>query len=353
MTLRLVEETNPLTWDEVVAGYRYSSPLQGWGYGEARRFLGDDVTRCHIMDGSTRLGSVALHRQPLARGIKVLYAPRGPVFDDPEVVPRILPLVKDLARPTDFTLTVEPPMMLTGTNEELPTSLGPLKRTRPRQMEHTLVVDLEREEDAIFADLHKMARRNVRTAAKRGVEVGREDDFDAFYELFDATNQRAQIAAYPRAYHENFFRVAGAYGADCYIILARSDGRALAGGFFLALGEHACYLLGGSVRDDRTGEDGRPRQDVKAPDAFYWESIVDARREGRRWLDLFGVPVVLDESKHSYGVYKMKMKYTQDFRWFPAYGANLNLLGSAVDLGRTVHRRLTNLRTRGTFADIH
>lgn len=352
VTIKLVKQTDPLAWDEVVAGYTHSSPLQGWGFGEAREYLGDTVARFHIMDGSSRLGSVALHRQRLAKGINVLYAPRGPVFDDLEVLPRLLPAVKELAKPTDFTLMVEPPMMLRGEAADLPEAWGDLARVKSQQPEHTLVVELDRTEDELFEGLHKMARRNVRTSAKRGVVVGRDDDFDAFYRLFDETNERAQIVAFERGYYENMFKVAGKYGTDCYQILARSDGKALAGGFFLGLGEHTAYLYGGSVRDDRTDEEGKPRQDVKAPDAFYWESILDAKREGYKVLDLWGIPTVLDESKHSYGVYKMKMKFTEDYRWFPAYGADLNFLGGALVQARKVHRKISNYRARGTTDDI-
>ncbi|MFC6617406.1 peptidoglycan bridge formation glycyltransferase FemA/FemB family protein [Deinococcus radiophilus] len=120
------------------------------------------------------------------------------------------------------------------------------------------------------------------------------------------------------------------YGGDAYLILSRHEGRALAGGFFLALGEHTCYLYGGSVRDDRPGEGGEARKDVKAPDAFYWNALLDAKAHGYRVFDFWGIPRELDESKHSFGVFKMKLKFSEDRVWFPAYDLPLNAAAPVI-----------------------
>lgn len=355
MSYTLTPATDPLQFDQAVAGFRYSSPLQSWGYGEARRTLGEEPLRFYLEQDGTRVGAVQVLRRRLLPGVTRLYAARGPAFDDPAVLPGLAGAIRSIKKRTDAFMLIEPPLQIPADDEHaIPARFGPwLRSERTEQPEHTLICDLSQDQEAVFAGLHKMARRNVRTAERMGVEVARDEDFEDFWHLFAETNARAQIAAFPRRYYETLFREGRRYGGDAYLLLSRHEGKALAGGFFLALGPHTCYLFGGSVRDDRPPAEGLDkRKDVKAPDAFYWHSIVDAQQAGYEVLDLWGIPRELREDKHSFGVFKMKLKFSEQRAWFPGYRIDLSPVAKPLALGMRGWRKWTNYRTRGTTDDI-
>ncbi len=329
-----------------------TSSLQGWGYGEARRVLGQEPRRYLIQRGDDTVGALQLLRKRLIPGLNVLYAPRGPALSDINILSELAAPLRRVARPTDTLLKLEPPFARPA--HLIPEYLGPFKRVEADQPEHTIVVDLRQDEKTLLAKLHSMARRNVKTAQKNGVEVvtGREDLFEEFWEIFSATNERAQLGAFPRAYYQTMLREGAMYGGDCYIVLARHEGRALAGGFFLAMGGSTDYLFGGSVKDDRPGVDGAERKDARAPTAFYWEAMLDAKARGYHTFDFWGIPRQLDESKHSFGIYRMKENFGGDKVWFPAYELPLSPAAPLIEKALRWRKTQNNIRKRGVAEDV-
>lgn len=364
VTLQPIDD--PAEYNAVVAAMPISSPLQSWGFGEARAVLGHQPARFLIRrDGST-VGALQLLRKRPLPGIGMLYAPRGPAVEDLAVLPELAAPLRKLARAGDAFCKIEPPQPIPAAGSEVrtpdqvradqrhvPDRHGPWQRAETEQPEHTLLVDLGPEPDEMFSRLHKMARRNVRTAERLGVQAGRDEDFEAFWEIFTATNERAQLGAFPRAYYETLLRAGNAHGSQAYLVLSRHEGRALAGGFFLGLGDTTAYLYGGSIRDDRPPAEGQERRkDAKAADAFYWNAMLDAREHGFRTFDFWGIPRVLDESKHSFGVFRMKLKFSTDRYWFPAYDLRLGPAAQAYVQVRRLRRMVRNYRSRGTTDDI-
>ncbi|CAM3303916.1 peptidoglycan bridge formation glycyltransferase FemA/FemB family protein [Deinococcus saxicola] len=352
--LKLLETTDPRVYDDAVRNMPITSALQGWGYGEARRVLGQTPMRYLIADEAGRtVGALQLLRKRLVPGFSTLYAPRGPALESLDLLPAVAEAIRAVAKPTDAILKIEPPVPLPAEEgSEIPESYGPFRRAESEQPEHTILADLGRSEDELFAGLHSMARRNVRTAQKLGVVAGRDDDFDAFWEIFTATNERAKLGAYPRAYYETLLREGNAHGGEAYIVLSRHGGKALAGGFFLGMGTGTYYLFGGSVRDDRVDEAGKPLKDSKAPDAFYWNAMLDARARGYTLFDFWGIPRILDEEKHSFGVFKMKLKFSEQRAWYPAYDLPLNAAAPAIVKALRWRKTQNNKRKRGSAEDV-
>lgn len=352
LPLELQEIHDPQVYDAALSNLPITSSLQGWGYGEARRVLGQRPQRYLIRRGDETVGALQLLRKRLLPGASSLYAPRGPALSDINLLLELAAPLRRLARPSDISLKIEPPLARQA--HLIPEALGPFVRVEAEQPEHTITVNLRQSQEALLANLHAMARRNVKTAQKNGVgvEVGREELFEEFWEIFSATNERARLGAFPKAYYQTMLREGARYGGDAYIVLARHEGRALAGGFFLAMGERTDYLFGGSVKDDRPGEGGEGRKDVRAPTAFYWGAMLDAKARGYHTFDFWGIPRQLDEGKHSFGVYRMKENFGGDKVWFPAY--ELQLSPTAPVLRRLLRWRKTrnNLRKRGSAEDV-
>ncbi|MFC6591192.1 lipid II:glycine glycyltransferase FemX [Deinococcus lacus] len=211
--LELVPTHDPQTFNDVVASMPISSPLQGWGYGEARRVLGQRPERYLIRRGNQTVGAVQLIRKRLVPGFATLYAPRGPALESLDLLADAAQAIQRVARPTDTILKLEPPLAIAATEDaEIPSQYGPLHRAAAEQPEHTILADLTRSEEEMFAAMHSMARRNVRAAQKMGVEAGRDPDFEGFWEIFTATNERAKLGAFPRAYYETMLREGNKWG---------------------------------------------------------------------------------------------------------------------------------------------
>lgn len=350
MSLTLRPTTDAAAYDALVRALPVTSALQGWGYGEARRTLGATPHRFLIEDAGRTVGALQLLRKPLVPGLSALYAPRGPALEDPALLPDVAAAIRKWAKPTDVRVLIEPPVPRPA--HLVPEELGPWRRTDAEQPEHTIVNDLTRSEADLLAGLHATTRRNVRKAEKLGVTAGRDPDFDAFWEIFTATNERAKLGAFPRSYYETMLREAGRWGGEAYTVLARHEGRALAGGFFLAMGAGVYYLYGGSIKDDRPTDDGEPRKDVQAPTAFYWAAMMDAKKRGYRLFDFWGIPRRLDEDKHSFGLVRMKENFGGEKVWYPGYVLNLSPLAPAVSRALRLRKNLNNYRRRGTTQDI-
>ena len=354
--LRLEAVHDAARYDEVVRSMPITSALQGWGYGEARRALGQTPLRYLIWQQERVVGAMQLIRKRLVPGFSTLYAPRGPALQSLELLPLLAPAIRHVAGRGDALLKIEPPVAIEAVGEHaganVPAAYGPFVRSETEQPEHTIVADVSGSEAELFAGLHSMARRNVRAAQKAGVTAGRDEDFDAFWNIFTATNERASLGAFPRGYYETMLREGNAHGGEAYIVLARHEGRALAGGFFLAMGDTTCYLFGGSVRDERPTADGTPRKDAKAPDAFYWHAMLDAKAHGYRVFDFWGIPRKLDEEKHSFGVFRMKLKFSEQRVWYPAYDLPLSQLAPAIVRLLRWRKTRNNLRKRGSAEDV-
>lgn len=366
MTIILEPARDPVEFNRVVAAQPISSPLQSWAFGEASKVLGHEAMRFYLRRGDSTVGALQLIRKRMGPGLRRLYAPRGPALESLDQIKDLAGPLRTLAKRTDAFVKIEPPKgVLAGTGKlpseqdlvddqrDIQEGYGAFRRSPTEQPEHTIIANLSRDQEDLFLGLHKMARRNVRTARKAGVQAAVDEDFNGFWKVFSSTNARANLGSYARIYYETLLSEGKKYGSDAYLVLARHQGRVLAGGYFLGLGETALYLYGGSFRDCRpVSNGGAGRRDVKASDAFYWAAMLSARDRGYRFLDFWGIPRVLDESKHSYGVAKMKLKYGSERYWFPAYDLPLSPIAIPVTRALQVRRKVLNYRLRGTTDDV-
>jgi hypothetical protein len=177
---------------------------------------------------------------------------------------------------------------------------GLVRLPEPRSYEHTLLVPLMGDEEAIFAGFHATARRHVRAAGKNPVRVGSVDD-PAYFGRLDAISR------------ETYARTGGTYDpADWAAIVAlcqRDPSASRLTGIFrtdvagpdalLAFawgcghGDHAHYSRAGSTRDT----------DLKMPLMYpvVWDLIRWARQHGARHFDFGGVTMGNHDSEDRLG----------------------------------------------------
>ena len=77
MRLELSELTDPRPYDDVVRRLPITSALQGWGYGEARRELGQVPLRYLIKRSGRTVGALQLIRKRLGAGAQLFCTRRA------------------------------------------------------------------------------------------------------------------------------------------------------------------------------------------------------------------------------------------------------------------------------------
>lgn len=194
--------------------------------------------------------------------------------------------------------------------ESMLETAGFVRLPSPRCYEHTLVLALDDDEEAILASFHRSARQNIRSTSKYGVRVApvvdpahfaRLDEIAA--ETFARTGGRyspldwARIAA-ASAQEPSASRLVGLYRTD-------QEGSASLVAFAWACGhgDHAHYHAAGSARvTDR-------RIPLLYP--LIWDLIVWAKHNGARVFDFGGVsPGTLTSDDPLGGISDFKRYFT-------------------------------------------
>ena len=106
------------------------------------------------------------------------------------------------------------------------------------------------------------------------------------------------------------------------------------------------------MKDERPGENGEARKDVKAPTAFYWGAMLDAKAHGYTLFDFWGIPRTISEDKHSIGLVRMKESFGGQKVWYPAYSLPLSPLAPAIARVLRLRKTQNNLRKRGSADDV-
>jgi len=149
--------------------------------------------------------------------------------------------------------------------------------------DRTVVVDLDRSEDDIFAAMKQQGRRAIRKALKDdSLTVAEETGLDeaAFAELYDVfveTGEREGFGPHPARRYLDMLRTLGPEHARVFV--TRREGRVLAWALVLVNDGAALYSVGASNAEARG---------AYAADLLHWHVIRTLAAEGVRSYDLAG-----------------------------------------------------------------
>ncbi|MFI0573584.1 lipid II:glycine glycyltransferase FemX [Streptomyces tendae] len=191
-----------------------------------------------------------------------------------------------------------------------------------------------RTEDDLLKGMNQLWRRNIRKAAKEGVEVtvrrvtgeqvtdgrdtgghgparrgmaGRDadgqglsgEDLHAFHDLYVHTAERDHFTPRPLRYFETMFAVLGAEDPERVgLYLARHRGDLVAATVMVRVGTHAVYAYGASSTEKR---------EVRGSNACQWAMIRDALAAGCDVYDLRGITPTLDADDPHVGLVQFKV----------------------------------------------
>ena len=171
----------------------------------------------------------------------------------------------------------------------------PLRRTEGREAGEP------RTEDEVLAGMNQQWRRNIKKAAKAGVEVrvGTADDLPAFHELYVHTAERDGFTPRPLGYFRTMLEALGAEEEDrIRLYLAEHEGDLVASTLAIRVGRHVWYSYGASSSEKR---------DVRGSNAIQWRMMQDAIAAGADVYDLRGITDTLDAGDPHVGLIQFKV----------------------------------------------
>ncbi len=165
--------------------------------------------------------------------------------------------------------------------------------------------DTAHTEESLLKNMNQLWRRNIKKAAKEGVEVsvGTKDDLKAFHDLYVHTAERDHFTPRPLRYFEVMYDALSPQGSaepvsELKVWLARHQGDLVAATLAVRVGQHSWYSYGASSTEKR---------DVRGSNAVQWAMIRDALAAGATVYDLRGITDTLDADDSHVGLIQFKV----------------------------------------------
>jgi vancomycin resistance protein VanK len=156
-------------------------------------------------------------------------------------------------------------------------------------------------EDDVLKGMNQQWRRNIKKAAKAGVEVSRgsDNDLKAFHDLYAHTAERDHFTPRPLSYFQTMFDAMNAEEPDRITLwLGRHEGDLVAATISVRVGTHVWYSYGASSTEKR---------EVRGSNAVQWAMIQDALAHGAEVYDLRGITDTLDSDDPHVGLIQFKV----------------------------------------------
>ncbi|MCI3241938.1 lipid II:glycine glycyltransferase FemX [Streptomyces spinosisporus] len=156
-----------------------------------------------------------------------------------------------------------------------------------------------RTEDELLRAMNQLWRRNIKRAAKEGVEVTVGEDLKAFHDLYVHTAERDRFTPRPLGYFETMFAALRAEDPErIRLYQAHHQGDLVAATILVRVGAHAWYSYGASSTHKR---------EVRGSNACQWAMIRDALAAGCDTYDLRGITPTLDADDPHVGLIQFKV----------------------------------------------
>ncbi len=162
-----------------------------------------------------------------------------------------------------------------------------------------------RTEEDVLAGMNQLWRRNIKKAAKEGVEVAStgsatgSGDLEAFHDLYLHTAERDHFTPRPLSYFRTMVEALGAEETDrIRLYSARHEGTLVAATIGIRVGTHAWYSYGASSTEKR---------EVRGSNAIQWQMIRDAIAAGADVYDLRGITDTLASDDPHLGLIQFKV----------------------------------------------
>ncbi|MET1232679.1 MAG: peptidoglycan bridge formation glycyltransferase FemA/FemB family protein [Candidatus Limnocylindrales bacterium] len=271
-------------WDAFVAGAPSGSYMQLTAWAEVKAVNGWRSTRLAVDGPDGPFGAqVLIHdlgRTPWSVG----YAPRGPVAATltQHGLAAWTGAVREVARHRRLSHVTIEPQVPAGEGLESTLEACGWRRARTIQDRRTRIIDLERPEPEVWADLRSKWRQYVNKARREGVvvvETG-EEGIPDFNRIYVETAQRAGFVHRAESAYRDVYRAFAARDAGRLLFARLPGGEPVAALMLLECGRRVIEPYGGMTE---AGGASRANYLLK------WEAIRSSREHGFAIYDLWGV----------------------------------------------------------------
>jgi lipid II:glycine glycyltransferase (peptidoglycan interpeptide bridge formation enzyme) len=155
-------------------------------------------------------------------------------------------------------------------------------RTRMRQPADTWLLRIDVDESSLRSGLTKGHRGSINAAERRGLTLERAaspEEVGGFLEVLHRTHQRTGMPIHADAYYRAIVDELMPSG-EASLYIARSEECAVAAAIVFDLGDTRYYAYAGSDPSARQLSPAAP---------LVWRMILDARADGKRWFDFWGI----------------------------------------------------------------
>jgi lipid II:glycine glycyltransferase (peptidoglycan interpeptide bridge formation enzyme) len=303
-------------WNALLRPLPTAHVLQTWEWGDFKHATtGWQPERLRLMRGGETLALVLLGVRSIGP-LKVIYAPKGPVFATDKIADRaavIDELQRFARRRAALWLKIDPDIIvgtgIPGEADDTPDEHGIslIAQLRERgwrfstdqvQFRNSVCIDLTQSEDTLLAAMSQNTRRKVRIAERESVTVraGTLDDLPLLYDLYRITGERDAFLIRPFDYYQEAWRRFIAAGL-AHPLIAEVGGQAVAHVILFHFGRKCWYFYGASSNEAR---------DTMPNYLLQWEALRWAKAQGYTVYDMWGAPDTFVESDPLWGVYQFK-----------------------------------------------
>lgn len=289
-------------WEEFVKEKSLDGGLmQSWAWGDFQTASGRKIIRLATVDDEENIRACAqLVRSPLPLGNNYLYCARGPVCEDPaslEFKSLLQEIRRQAARRGSLFVRMDPPLPDNPEISAIMRNLG-LKFVGDVQPKSTLIIDLTKPEEELSAQMKSKTRYNVRVAQKHCLDIDEgPQHFDDFWRLMQKTAKRDRIRIHSKKHYQRMLQMLGDAGI-MKLVVAKSEGKAVAANLVAIRGQWCVYLHGASDYDFR---------DKMAPYLLQWETMLMAKSRWCEYYDLWGA-----DADRWPGVTRFKLGFAPD-----------------------------------------
>lgn len=280
MNIIYVGENKNESWDKCVLEGN-GSFLQSWEWGEFQKSLGRKMWRLAVTktDGSFGLCVLAV-KYELPSGKNYLYCPRIDITQNSK---EIFNELKSIAsREKSLFLKIDPELDRDKLKETKIEVLGFAKSFKEIQPRNTLILNITKTEEELFAEMKSKTRYNIKLAKRKELVVEKcENDsekkkcFDSFWPLMQETADRNKFYLHSKDYYNKQLD-----WSSFKMFLIKYNEKIIAGAIINFFGKRATYVHGAS---------GHEYRNLMAPYLLHWEIIRQAKNLGCEEYDFWGI----------------------------------------------------------------
>jgi lipid II:glycine glycyltransferase (peptidoglycan interpeptide bridge formation enzyme) len=294
--LEIKEISDSKVWEEFQSKQEFSNILQSWEWGEFQASLNRKVWFLGIYNSNQLQGTCMAHIIPTKLRTHI-YTSMGPTLDwsNKDVQKAIIEYLKKLGKQENVKFVRLDPMI--EENEEnlrMLKSRGLVRASTNVQAERKWYLDISPTEKELLQNMKKNTRYSVNRAEREGVVVKNStdiSDFNKFWGLFNETVERQKFVPHTKNYYESQIK---SFPGKYRIYWTEYKGEILSTALIPFYGNTVFYLHAATSSN-------RVKNTFPAH-TLIWNAIKDAKAEGLKYLDFWGIAPT-DDPKHPWAGY--------------------------------------------------